>query len=42
MSYRWHLYLAHGRRQFRLGVWRNRRDRVSPEYRFVGFENHLW
>jgi hypothetical protein len=32
---RWHLYYARGRRKLRLGLWRNRQDRVSPEYRFI-------
>jgi hypothetical protein len=40
--YRWRLYVGHGRRKFRLGVWRHRRDRWSPEYRFLQVENHLW
>lgn len=39
--YRWRLYVAHGRHQFRLGVWRRRRDRVEPEYRFISIENNL-
>jgi hypothetical protein len=39
---RWRLYVACGRRQFRLGVWRTRADRACPEYRFVSIENNLW
>lgn len=41
MRYRWRLYLAHGRHQFRLGVWRLRRDRMDPEYRYVALEWQL-
>jgi hypothetical protein len=32
----WRLYWARGRKQIRLGIWRHRPDRVSPEYRWVG------
>jgi hypothetical protein len=34
----WRPYVAHGRKQFRIGVWRQRKDRLAPEYRFVGIE----
>ena len=39
--YRWRLYIAHGRHQFRFGIWRRRRDRIQPEYRFISIENNL-
>ena len=41
MRYRWRFYFAHGRKQMRVGVWRLRRDRVQPEYRFVAIEWQL-
>jgi hypothetical protein len=41
-DYKWHPYIAHGRRQFRFGIWRNRHDRVSAEYRFLAIEWQLW
>lgn len=34
----WRPYFACGRKQLRIGVWRPRRDRICPEYRFIGFE----
>jgi len=42
MTYWWRPYVGWGRRQFRLGVWRNRRDRICPEYRYISLENGLW
>ena len=38
MKYRWHFYFAHGRKQIRIGIKRHRRDRISPEYRFIALE----
>lgn len=38
---RWRPYYARGRRQLRLGVWRERSDRASPEYRFIAIEWQL-
>lgn len=31
----WRIYFARGRGQIRIGIWRPRYDRASPEYRFV-------
>jgi hypothetical protein len=33
----WRPYFACGRSQLRIGIWRLRRDRICPEYRFVSF-----
>jgi hypothetical protein len=41
VKYRWRLYFAHGRHQIRIGVRRERPDRVSPEYRFVSLSWQL-
>lgn len=32
----WRPYFACGRRQLRVGVQRRRRDRIEPEYRWIG------
>ena len=37
----WRPYIAHGRKQFRVGVWRPRPDRVQPEYRYIAIEWQL-
>jgi hypothetical protein len=39
--YRWQPFVGWGRHQFRIGIRRNRRDRVSPEYRFIALEWQL-
>jgi hypothetical protein len=42
VSYWWRPYIGWGRRQFRIGIWRLRRDRACPEYRYICVENELW
>jgi len=43
LHYRWRLIRSGARRrhQFRIGVWRYRRDRICPEYRFIAIEWQL-
>lgn len=42
MTYWWRPYIGWGRRQFVVGIRRNRRDRICPEHRFIRLENELW
>jgi hypothetical protein len=39
--YWWRPYLAYGRSQLRVGIQRRRRDRIEPEYRWVGLDWQL-
>jgi len=42
MTYWWRPYVGWGRRQFVVGIRRNRRDRICPEFRYIRLENELW
>jgi len=42
MTYWWRPYIGWGRRQFVVGIRRNRRDRICSEHRYIRLVNELW